>query len=473
MSRCSVNKIECIMRRNSVLMSASNGQAQPKQTLSRFYLIIIIFVKDIGSGIFKLSGMVAGNSASELNFMLTWLAGGIMSVIGALCYAELASTYPNAGGDYFFINRAYGRGMSFLFAWARMSVIQTGSIAFLGFILGDFLSVMWPLGAYSSAVYAVITIIVLTAINVRGIVLGKWAQNLFTVAIVAGLVTVIGIGIFGTPSPVAVAERAPQSLPGLGLAMVFVLLAYGGWNESAYVSAEIKDPAKNIVRSLIIGLSAVTLIYLLVNWSYLRILGLEGIAQSRNIAQDLVRTAVGTQFVPLITFCIVFAVLSTMNATIISGARSNYALGRDFRIFGFLGKWKEEAGTPVTALVLQGIVAIVLVLIGTAISLETGFETMVAYTAPVFWFFFFLAGVSVFVLRKKDSGRARVFSVPLYPVTPVIFCLICLYMLQSSISYIFLLPNIGKFSGMGAILGIGVLILGIPLYIIDRVMSKQ
>jgi amino acid transporter len=115
----------------------------------------------------------------------------------------------------------------------------------------------------------------------------------------------------------------------------------------------------------------------------------------------------------------------------------------------------------------------VLVLIGTAISVETGFETMVAYTAPVFWFFFFLAGVSVFVLRKKDAGRVRVFSVPLYPVTPVIFCLICLYMLQSSISYIFLLPNIGKYSGLGAILGIGVLILGIPLYLIDTVMSKK
>jgi APA family basic amino acid/polyamine antiporter len=211
-------------------MSMPDGQTQPKQTLSLFDVIMIIMGIVIGSGIFKLPGMVAGNSASELTFMLTWLAGGIMSIIGALCYAELASTYPNAGGDYFFINRAFGRGMSFLFAWARMSVIQTGSIAFLGFILGDFLSVIWPLGAYSTTLYAIVTILFLTAINIRGIVLGKWAQNLFTMAIVVGLVTVIGIGIFGTPSPAAVAVRAPQSLPGLGLAMVFVLLTYGGWS---------------------------------------------------------------------------------------------------------------------------------------------------------------------------------------------------------------------------------------------------
>ncbi len=453
---------------------SQNSTTQPKQTLSLFDVIAITVGIVIGSGIFKLPSMVAGNSANETIFMLTWLAGGVMSIIGALCYAELASTYPNAGGDYFFIHRAFGGGMSFLFAWARMSVIQTGSIAFLGFFLGDYLTGVWPLGAYSSALYALMTVALLTGINIGGIVLGKWAQNLFTIAIVAGLITVISIGIFGTPAPtVPAAAGAPQSLPGLGLAMVFVLLAFGGWNESAYVSAEIKNPAKNIVRSLVIGLSAVTAIYLLVNWSYLRILGLQGMSQSRNVAQDLVSTAVGPQYVPFITFCIVFAVLSTMNATIISGARSNYALGRDFRVLGFIGKWKEESGTPVVALIIQAVIAMVLVAVGTLISVDTGFETMVAYTAPVFWFFFFLAGVSVFVLRRKDADKPRVFRVPLYPLTPILFCLICLYMLQSSVSYIFLLPDIGKFSGKGAILGIGVLLLGVPLYIIDRLMMKK
>jgi basic amino acid/polyamine antiporter, APA family len=456
---------------------SDQSSIQPKQTLSMFDVIAIIVGIVIGSGIFKLPGMVAGNTAGGTIFMLTWLAGGVMSLVGALCYAELASTYPNAGGDYFFIHRAFGGGVSFLFAWARMSVIQTGSIAFLGFFLGDYLSALWPLGAYSSATYALITIAVLTLINIRGVVFGKWAQNLFTIAIVAGLITVVGIGIFGTPAPAEASAPAgapaAQSLPNLGMAMVFVLLAFGGWNESAYVSAEIKNPAKNIVRALVIGLTAVTAIYLLVNWSYLRILGAPGMSQSRNIAQDLVRIAVGPQFVPFITFCIVFAVLSTMNATIMSGGRSNYALGRDYRIFGFLGKWKEEAGTPVAALVIQAVIAMVLVIVGTTISVDTGFETMVAYTAPVFWFFFFLAGVSVFVLRRKDRDMPRVFRVPLYPVTPVLFCMICLYMLQSSISYIFLLPQIGKFSGMGAVLGIGVLLLGIPLYVIDRLMGNK
>jgi len=283
-------------------MSDSNANFTPKKTLTVFDVISIVVGIVIGSGIFKLPGMVAGNTANETIFLLTWVAGGVMSIIGALCYAELASTYPNAGGDYYFINRAYGRGMSFLFAWARMAVIQTGSIAFLGFFIGDYMTGVYPIGAYSSSLYAVITIVFLTLINLLGIKQGKWAQNLFTAAIVAGLVTVIGIGFGGNAAQAAAqAAPSPQSMTGLGMAMVFVLLAYGGWNESAYVSAEIKDPEKNIVRSLVIGLSIVTIVYLLVNWSYLRILGLGGMASSRNVAQDLVRMTLGPSFVPLIT----------------------------------------------------------------------------------------------------------------------------------------------------------------------------
>jgi amino acid transporter len=453
-------------------MSTSGNQTQLKQTLGLFDVVAIIIGIVIGSGIFKLPGMVANSSSSETVFMLAWLAGGVMSIIGALCYAELASTYPNAGGDYYFINRAYGKGMSFLFAWARMTVIQTGSIAFLGFFIGDYLTGVYPIGAHSSSIYAFITVIGLTIINIFGIKQGKWAQNIFTVAIVTGLLTVVGIGIGGTPVEGASAQvHTPQM--GFGMAMVFVLLAFGGWNESAYVSAEIKNPEKNIVKSLVLGLAIVTVIYLLVNWSYLHILGLKGMADSRNVAQDLVKATLGDAFVPFITVCVVFAVLSTTNATIISGARSNYALGRDFRVLGFMGRWNSESGTPVLSLVVQCVIALALILVGNAINRNTGFETMVAYTTPVFWFFFFLAGVSLFVLRRKDPGIKRVFSVPLYPVTPVIFCLIGLYMLKNAFDWIMLLPKIGLYSGLGAAIGVAVLLLGVPLYFINMMMVKR
>lgn len=453
-------------------MSDGTTGFMPRKTLSVFDVVAIIVGIVLGSGIFKLPGMVAANSANETIFLLTWVAGGVMSIVGALCYAELASTYPNAGGDYYFIHRAYGRGMSFLFAWARMSVIQTGSIAFLGFFIGDYMSEVYSLGVYSPSIYAIVTIVMLTIINLFGIKQGKWAQNLFTITIVTGLLIVIGIGFGGSAEAAVPASGGTQTMTGLGMAMVFVLLAYGGWNESAYVSAEIKDPEKNIIRSLVIGLTVVTIVYLLVNWAYLRVLGLGGMASSRNVALDLVKNAIGPAFVPFLTFCVVFAVLSTMNATIISGARSNYALGRDFKVFGFIGKWNEEGGTPVMALVIQAVIGIALVITGNAIDVKTGFETMVAYTTPVFWFFFFLAGVSVFVLRKKDPSTPRVYSVPLYPFTPLLFCLIGLYMFWSGINYIMLLPKIGLYSGVGAAIGVAVLLAGIPLYFINTRISK-
>lgn len=447
-------------------MNDSNGGGPIEQTLGLADVTLIVVGIVIGSGIFKLPGLVARSCGSGAEFMLLWLAGGVMSMAGALCYAELASAYPNAGGDYHFIGRAYGRGMSFMFAWARMSVIQTGSIAYLAFFIGDYLAGVRPLGAYSSSIYACAAIVLLTAINLLGIKQGKTAQALFTAAIVAGLSMVVSAGFAAAPAPAAAAPHAPSM--GLGMAMVFILLAFGGWNESAYVSAEIREPGKNIVKSLVFGIAFVTIVYLLVNWSYLRVLGLEGMAESQNVGQEFIRLALGGEFVPLITLCVVFAVMSTANATIISGARNNYALGRDFKIFGFLGKWNTRNGSPAAALVLQCIVALGLVLIGNAINVNTGFETMVAYTTPVFWFFFLLAGLSVFILRKKNPDIKRVFSVPLYPLTPAVFCLGCLFMLKNGIDYILLLPKIGVYSGLGAALGIGVLLLGIPFYLADK-----
>ncbi|MCX7679968.1 MAG: amino acid permease [Spirochaetes bacterium] len=442
-----------------------------KKTLGLFDVVMITIGIVIGSGIFKLPGYVAKSSPNEFAFILAWIMGGAMSIIGALCYAELASAYPNAGGDYYFIHRAYGDFMSFLFAWARMAVIQTGSIAFLGFFIGDFLSEVYSLGSYSSSIYAIITVVLLTAINVVGIKQGKWAQNLFTAAIVISMLMIIAIGFGGTPLP-RDASPHTQSMS-IGMAMVFVLLAFGGWNEAAYVSAEVKNPEKNIVKSLIIGLIAVTAIYLLMNIAYLRILGIKGMAASSNVAIDFVKATLGEKFTPIITLTVVFAVLSTTNATIISGGRGIYALGRDFKVFRVLGKWNDKSQTPAIALIVQGLISIALILIANKIDRNTGFETMVAYTTPVFWFFFFLAGVSIFILRHWDIAAVRPFKVPLYPIIPILFVAIGMYMLNNGFDYIRLLPQIGMYSGVGALIGVAVLILGIPLYILNNWLDKS
>lgn len=450
----------------------NNGSdAQIKKTLGIFDVIMITIGIVIGSGIFKLPGYVAKSSPNEIVFILVWIIGGLMSIIGALCYAELASTYPNTGGDYYFIHRAYGDFMSFLFAWARMAVIQTGSIAFLGFFIGDFLSEVYRLGSYSSSIYAIITVVLLTIINIFGIKQGKWAQNLFTIAIVASMLMIVAIGFGGTPSSHDASPHTPSM--GIGMAMVFVLLAFGGWNEAAYVSAEVKNPEKNIVKSLIIGLLAVTIIYILLNFAYLRILGIKGLAASSNVAIDVVKAALGEKFTPIITLTVVFAVLSTTNATIISGGRGNYALGRDFKVFRFMGKWNEKSQTPAIALLVQGIISIILILVANKIDRSTGFETMVAYTTPVFWFFFFLVGIAIFILRHWDKTANRPFKVPLYPIIPLIFVAIGIYMLNNGFDYIRLLPQIGLYSGIGALIGIGVLALGIPLYLINKSLENK
>jgi amino acid transporter len=233
-----------------------------------------------------------------------------------------------------------------------------------------------------------------------------------------------------------------------GLAMIFVLLTFGGWNEAVYISAELPEIRRNMVRVLLGGVGIIMLMYLLISMAYLRGLGLAEMSRSEVVAADLMRKAVGESGAKFISFLIALSALGSINAAIITGARTNYALGKDFSSFGFLGKWDEEANTPRHALLLQGSVTFALVLLGTLT--RKGFVTMVDYTAPVFWAFFFLTGLSLLILRSKNSKIARPFKVPLYPLTPLFFCGICLYMLRSSLIY----------TGIGALLGVAVLMGG-------------
>ncbi len=440
--------------------------AGKNHTLSILDAVAIIVGVVIGAGIFKTPSLVAANSSNEILMLLTWVGGGMISLIGALCYAELATTYPHKGGEYHFLTRAFGNGIGFLFAWARLAVIQTGSIAMLAFVIGDYATEIFQLGAYSSSIYAAAAIIALTTINVLGFQLGKWTQNLLSSAIVLGLLVVIfgGLVIAAPPEMVVAAQQstAPPLSTGsaLGMAMIFILLTYGGWNEAAYLSAEVRQSRRNMVRVLLWGIGAITAIYVLVNIAFLRGLGMAGMASSDVVAADLMRRVGGENGARFISFLIAIAALSTINATMFTGARTNYALGRDFKLFSFLGSWHEKANTPANALLVQGAVALALVALGT--SVRKGFAAMVDYTAPVFWFFFFLVGVALLVLRRKEPEAERPFRVPLYPLTPLLFCAVCLYMLRSSLAY----------TGIGALAGVGVLLVGIPLFLWGQPVNR-
>ena len=421
--------------------------SRPHETLGLKEAIAIIVGIVIGAGIFKAPSLVAMFAGSEGWMFAAWIVGGLISLIGALCYAELATAYPNAGGDYHFLYRAYGRKVSFLFAWARFSVITTGSIALLAFVFGDYTAQLAPLGtSHDSAVYAALAVVVLTWVNVRGMRAGARTQTWLTALEIGGLLLIIVAGLFlvtNGSAPVAASAPAPAPTadsglpPMIGLAMVFVLLTFGGWNEAAYISAELKDERHNMVKALVGSIVLITVLYLLVVWAYWHGLGLQGMAKSKAVAADLLKVAFGPVGEKLMSVMVAVAALTSINATMIVGARTNYALGRDWPIFGRLGEWDERRAAPIVALYVQSAAALVLVLVGATAALGGGFKAMVEFTAPVFWLFFLLTGISLFVLRQRDPQTPRPFKVPGYPVTPLVFCAVCGYMLWSSLNYVY------------------------------------
>ncbi|MBE9003771.1 amino acid permease [Fortiea sp. LEGE XX443] len=431
---------------------ADTAAPKPSLTLSDAVALIVGIV--IGAGIFQTPALVAAQAGSGLAVLMFWLIGGVVSLVGALCYAELATTYPDIGGVYYYLKRAFGRGVAFLFAWARMTVIQTGSITLLAFVFGDYASQIWQLGNFSPSIYAAFAIALLTALNIIGLQQGKWTQNLLTLAKVLGLLLVVLIGLTAAPNVTPPVESAASGT--WGLAMVFVLLSYGGWNEAAYISAEIQNRQRNIVRSLLWSIGTITVIYLLINLAYLRGLGLANMANSKAVAADLMRAIWGAPGAWFISLLIAISTLGALNATVFTGARTNYALGQDFSIFSFMGHWRQRPSTPSYALLWQAAIALALVLLGTFT--RKGFETMVDYTAPVFWFFFLLSGISLLVLRYREPQIQRPFRVPFYPFTPLLFCAVCGYLLYSSLVY----------TGVGAVVGVLVVAAGLPLLLWNR-----
>ena len=440
-------------------IASAQATGAPKAVLTTTDAIAIIVGLVIGAGIFRLPQLVAMNSANEAVFYGLWIAGGVISIIGALVYTELATAFPNAGGDYYFIQRAYGRDLSFLYAWARLAVITTGSIAVLAYTFGDYASNLLRLGPNSSSIWAALAVIALTAINVAGIRETKGTQNWLTLLEVAGVVAVIVTGILlVAPASVPVAAAAPADpkpwTAGMPLAILFVLFTYGGWNESAYISAELKEH-RSMVIALAGGLATVTILYLAVNYAYVRGLGLAGLAKSETAAADLLRLAFGEAGSKAISFIIAVSALTSINATIIVGARSNYALGRDWPVFSWLGHWHDRTGAPRNSLLLQAAGALALIVAG---AFTDKIETMVNYTMPVFWFFFMLVGIGLFILRRKAPDTPRPFKVPLYPLTPIVFIATCAYLFYSSVAYV---------KG-GALVGLGVLGVGVILLLIGK-----
>jgi APA family basic amino acid/polyamine antiporter len=407
---------------------------QPQRLLGPLGAVALILGMVIGAGIFKTPALVASLSGDVGWTLGVWVLGALISVMGALCYAELCCAYPHAGGDYHFLHRAFGRNVSFLYAWARATIINPGAIALLAFVFGDYFSQVLSLGPYSSALWAIAIVLLLTAVNMLGIHASSRIQLWLTLFEVLGLIAVVVAGFSVEAGDIGGTffETAPP-LSQLGLALVFVLLTFGGWSEAAYISAEVRGGPRSIVRVIVISMALLTALFLLVNAALLHGLGLQGLGASKTAAADVLGLAWGLWAQKALGLFVAVAALTSINATMVVGARTKYALGRDWVSLGQLGTWRGQTGSPSRAYALQATISLGLIALG--MREADGFSAMVEFTAPMFWSFLLLVGLALMWLRRTDSAAVRPFRVPLYPFTPLVFCAACGFLAYSSVMY--------------------------------------
>lgn len=418
----------------------------------------------VGTAIFRSPPLVFQNCSGPYGALAMWLLGGALSLVGALCYAELATSYRRDGGDYAFLRAAFGPCIGFLFAWAQLTVVLTGSLSAMAYAFADYGARLASLSGPSSdielvkAATAIFVIVATTLFNLLGSTVGKQLQNGLTLAKVTGLALLVAAGLFVTLTRSTEPELVVTTPPvaNWGLALVFVLYAFGGWNDAAFVAAEVEDAERNLPRALWIGLGCVTLIYVTINVIYLRVLGVHGVNASYTPAAEVLQAVVGDWGAAAISILVMVSAWGAIQGMIFTGARVYASVGVDHRSLRWLALWNHVRRVPVRALIAQAIVSTVFIaIVGTAhgrswvdrslqsLSLPqvpwarypSGFETLVAGSAPVFWIFFLATGCSLFVLRWRFPEIRRPFAVPFYPFTPLLFCTMCIYMLQASVRY--------------------------------------
>jgi basic amino acid/polyamine antiporter, APA family len=453
---------------DSATVSRTPQTARPRRQLSVWHAVAVCVGMVIGSGIFKATPSAAANAGSPEELLLLWVFGGLISLIGALCFAELSSAFPDAGGDYYFLRRAYGEQMGFLFAWSRFAVIHTGSMALLAFVFADYVNELVQLGTWGSAALAASLIVLLAAVNLVGIRFGVDTQVGLMLLVLSGLLSVGIAGIWVAVNDIPPAAVVPGESPVVpqsvvGAALIYVFLAYGGWSDAATLSAEMKDERRGIQRALIIGIGIVTSLYLFANWAFLRGLGHAGFANSSAPAADLMLHVFGRTGQVAIIAVVAITSITVINALMIAGARTTYAAARDVEAKGLarLSGWHEERGTPYGAIIAMSVAALLLVAFG-AIT-RGGFSTMVDYLTPVYWLFLALSGIAVIVLRYKHPEIARPFRVPFFPILPLVFIASSLYVFYSSLIYV----------RVGALTGIGVLAVGYALYWVLKLANRN
>jgi amino acid transporter len=438
----------------------------------------------IGTGIFStFPTLVAKHNTSAVLIILTWLAGGIFAWFGAMCYAELASIYPFAGGDYTFLHKAYvnkGRNIvSFLYAWAKILVIRPSSIAVLALIMANsvqhILVSLYP-SAFNASPDNIITLLIsiiivalLTAVNVSRINLSKVFQNSVTVLKVLILLFIISYGILKTngnaPAAILPESAADKSLweiiMGFWSAMVLTMWVYGGWNEAVYIAEETKNPSKDIPRALFSGIFLVTLMYIGINFIYIKFLSAEGLSSTFTPSSDIMSQWFGANGGMLMSGIIAVSALGAINGLIMTGGRLSYSIAREYSILSRFAILHPVNKTPGRALLGNLFLTLVLLFLSRG---RLGFiENLTFYTAGVFWYFTALVIIGLIITRKKMKKENIPFKVPLFPLFPVLFLLITAGLIWGSI----------QFKPFETLAGMGILFAGMLSYYLFSMRKER
>jgi len=398
--------------------------AELRRSLTLYGLTMIAVGSTIGSGIFRTPGGIAAQVHLPEYVIALWVIGGVAALTGALTFAEMGSMFPGAGGLYVYLREAYGDGMGFLYGWFILFISTSGSIAALSAVCSEHLIYLFGGGRDSvwELPLAVGITVFLTVINLFGVKIGEWMANLFTGAKLLGLALIIVAGLFFAGPEAAVANAAsdfvntpPANLwSAFALGIVGVLWSIGGWHHASYVAGEAQNPKRDVPRAMMLGALIVTLVYVLANIAYLRLLPVEQIANSKTVAAD----ALGTLFAwggPLMAFLIALSTFGTTAIYCMTAPRIYFAMARDGIFFKKLAEIHPRWQTPANAMLAQSGWALFLLLFwGT-------FENLIEYVTFMDWVGLMLVGTTIFVFRKKRPDAERGYRTIFYPLTPVIF----------------------------------------------------
>lgn len=424
----------------------------------------------IGSGIFLTTGIMAEAIPSAPMILMVWLLGGLLILAGALTYAELGVSLPEAGGQYVYLREAYGHLFGFLFGWKMFLVNMTGSIAALGVAFAEYFGSFFPslstkevvfsskLGGFTynlsrGQLVAVVVIILLTAVNYAGVAFGKTVQNILTVVKIGTILVFVIFGfIFARGASIDWSLNPEgwsyfQLLTGFGLAFVSVFWAFDGWNNINYVAGEIKDPKRNLKFALIAGTLGVTLVYFLTNVIYFLALPVAELKGVVTVAERASSSLYGTTAASLISAMILISILGAANGAIFVGPRVYYAMARDGLFFKKAGSVHPRFKTPGFSLVLQAIWACLLALTGT-------FEQLFTFAMFAGILFWVLAAAAIFTLRKKRPDLPRPYKAWGYPIVPMIFILALSGILANTLVQ----------KPVESLAGLALMIVGVPVY---------